>query len=209
MIHENPTVLPYVASSYLTLLKVPHSKKLLQQHIEHNSYYPSIYSLHKVFNKYKVENMAIEVSETAIQTLPTPYIGYLKAQAAGRDFVLVKQIANNKVTINNGWGNDKIIDYKELQHNWLGVAFVAEANIQSKQYDYTTGKATDRKQVTRRLLLYILGIVLLGSIAYMATATLNFAQALALGSTGLMALAGLGITILLLGQEVNLKNKKV
>jgi uncharacterized membrane protein len=205
MLQHNPTTLPYVAAQYLKALKVPCDAALLKRQIEQSPWYPSLYSLDTVFKRNRINCLALEVNVEEAKELDLPFVGYLKNQAAGKDFVLVKGIGAESVLINTGSGRDKTISYTSFAANWLDAAFVAEAG--NGAVLQTSGSVVPSLQYKKWWMAGALGLLV--CIALLCFKGLPGGLLLPVFLMGITKLCGLTISMLLLAYEVDAKNSLV
>lgn len=87
-----------VSRHYIQMLKAPVTKTTLKERLEQNLYYPSLYSISHVFEKFGITNEAFMVDEENLHCLETPFITYCSGQNTGKDFVLVTKMTDTQVS---------------------------------------------------------------------------------------------------------------
>ncbi len=202
------TNLGNVAVNYMQLLKLPVTKTTLQNNLEENPYYPSLYSLSTVFSRFKIDNQAFEIDDENLQQFEPPFIAYLNIPVNGKDFVLVTKITNTTVNYIADGSKTKTISKENFLKGFQKVVFVAEGNAQSGEKGYAENLLKEKKQQNKNAALIGGGVLLLLLII------VQFFNALTVGATvpallTLTKLSGLTITILLLVYEVDKTNSFV
>ena len=61
-----------VASTYLEVLKVPVTATSLKRSLEENPFYPSLYSLSNVFDRFEIPHTAFTIDKENFEKLPPP-----------------------------------------------------------------------------------------------------------------------------------------
>lgn len=203
MIQGISTSLISVAVNFLETLRIPFTEKILKQHLEYNPYYPSLYSISQVLNKYNIANKALQIENEQLDKLPVPFLAYLNIQASGiKDFVNVTNVSRDSVTF--FYEKEKTVTRKEFIDSWSNIVLLAEVNDKSKEKDYHKNKreiAWDKNKMY--LVLLGFGLVLLGSIFNFVSDSYVFIASLTLLASTFI---GLAISILLLIYEVDRSN---
>lgn len=86
-----------VAFNYLQKLNIQVTKTSLKNSLQTNPYYPSLYSLSNVFERFNIDNEAYEIDKEKFDELQPAFIAYLKNQPTGKDFVLVTSVDEKEV----------------------------------------------------------------------------------------------------------------
>jgi uncharacterized membrane protein len=204
MAQEFNTKLISVAANFLEALNVPFTKKTLKQTLEANPYYPSLYSLSEVFNRYNIENKGLEVDPEQLDELPLPFMADISIQGiGGKDFVNVTQVTKDSVTYY--YGKEKTISRNEFINSWRSnIVFLAEATNKSKEKDFDKNKKTVAKDNIRIYLLLLgFSLILIRGIYTYLTASNDI---IAASSFFLFTFMGLAISVLFLIYEVDKSN---
>lgn len=207
MVEEFNTNLYYVGSSYLKLLGVEFTPKHFKRQIEWNPFYPSLYSLSSVFNKYNVESQGAKIEPTDLDRIPIPFIALIRIKETGlEDFVLVSEVDSNYVEYS--YERKVRVNRDEFLTLWESrVVFVAERNKDSGEKNFRSNNIEKRRNNLRRLSLILGGCLMFFALSYkfLFTTTNLYSSIILLFST----ILGLSVSILLLIHEVDKSNKFV
>lgn len=199
------TALSRIAALYARHLAVPVTYNTIREKVEEDSYYPSLYSLSRVFDKYKVENAAYRVEPEHFGELEAPFIAYLNNQPAGKDFVLVTDITGDRVSYRNG---SKLVHTGREQFfkDWEQIVFVAQATEQSGDPGFAIAQQEERKARRMSVLRTMGGLLLFILAVCLFFIPLESAARLPAGLLLLTKTLGLLTTLLLLVYEVDEHN---
>lgn len=203
------TNLSNIAAQYTKQLNVPVTAATIQQQLQQNPYYPSLYSLSHVFNKLNIPNQAFEITENDLPQFEPPFITYCSGQTTGKDFVLVT--AQNDTTISyvaNG-SKTKQVSKAAFLKQWHKVVFVAEANAQSGEPDYPAKLKAQKTTQRKQQMLYAGEVLLIGLLVYQFIGGVSNALLFSTSVITLTKLLGVAGTVLLLIYEVDKTNSFV
>jgi len=195
-----------VAKHYLQMLKAPLTQTTLKESLQQNPYYPSLYSLSHVFDKYKIANEAYTIDEESLGQFEAPFITYCNGQSTGKYFVLVTKLTEAQVYYIADGKKAKQLTKAEFLKQWQKIVFVAEANADSGEQDYSVKLKTEKLKSRKQSLLYC-GLSLLGGITiylFLGSTAANYL--LAASIITVIKLAGVGITTLLLIYDIDKTN---
>lgn len=208
MPHSFQTTLSQIAAQYTALLKVPVTTTTIRKKIEEDPYYPTLFSLSRVFDKFNIENGGYEVEPEHYGELTAPFIAYMNNQPNGKDFVLVTSINDAGVVYQNG---SKTVQASKEQflREWQRVVFMAAPNEQSGEADYANKLQQEKKQSFRTNLQAFAGILIFVLAAMFWLLSFSSTALAAPLTLILIKSAGLAATILLQVFEFNQHNSIV
>lgn len=198
-----------IAKHYTRLLKVPVTKTTLKQRLEENPYYPSLYSLSNVFEKFGIPNEAFTVDEKNLNLLETPFITYCSGQNTGKDFVLVTKITDKHVSYIAENNRPKQLSREDFLKQWQKTVFVAEANAESGEKDYNSKLKIEKSKGRKQAVLYAGIVVLIGLMVYWLISNAGTGNIIAATTITIVKLLGVAITGLLLVYEIDKTNSFV
>ncbi|MBJ6367253.1 vitamin K epoxide reductase family protein [Snuella sedimenti] len=116
----------------LTLLKVRYTKTYLKDNILSHPDHPSLLTISDTFDKYTIENAAIEVDKEKLDSLPIPCIVQVTINRSSLFYVL-NSIKDNSVTYYNE--NNKLEEKtkEDFLRIWTGICLLVERNQYSKE----------------------------------------------------------------------------
>lgn len=197
-----------IAAKFLQLSGVPATKTSLSRSLEEDPFYPSLYTLSKVFNRYGVENEAFEVEEDRFSDFIPPYIAYYNDESAGKTFVLVTSVTHSEVSYISEGEKPVTISRAKFLAGFQKVIFAAEANAESGEKDYAANVQAERAERRKKYARYA-GLFLLIGLIY--TQFYYSLSELVLAATliSITKLAGVVVTLLLLIYETDKSNSLV
>lgn len=202
------TALSRVAARYASLLDIPVTGSSIRQKVEEDAYYPSLYSLIRVFDKFGIDNAAYRVEPEHFSELEAPFIAYLAHQPNGKDFVLVTSISDNKVSYRNG--NRQIrVSREQFFKDWERIAFVAQPTEHSGEPEYALRLREERKARLQQRIQAAGGLLLFALAVFFFMTSLGQAERLAASALLLTKTLGLAATLLLLVYEIDEHNSFV
>jgi len=199
------TNLANVAIAYLRSVKISVTDTSLKKALEQNPYYPSLYSLSNVFDRFNIDNEAYSVEESNLDQFEPPFITYCSNQNTGSDFVLVTMITGSTVSYIAENNKEKQVSREEFLKNWQKIVFVAEGNEQSGDKDYQRKLKTENLEKNKQRLLYAGIAVLVGSMCY-SFFNSSGNNIIAASALTIIKLLGTAITLLLLIYEIDKTN---
>jgi len=204
MAQEFNTRLIPVAVNFLKTLNVPFTKRALKQRLESNPYYPSLYSLSEVFNRYNIENKGLQIEKEQLDELPIPFLADIRIkETGGNDFVNVTHVNNDSVTYY--YGKEITTTKEEFINNWQSnIVLLAEATEGSREMDFKkNSKVVTEHRNRTYLLLFGFSLILVYGISKYLISSGDIPASF---SFLLFTLAGLAISTLLLMYEVDKSN---
>ena len=198
-----------IAKHYARLLKVPVTQTTLKESLEQNPYYPSLYSLSNVFEKFGITNEAFMVDEENLHRVETPFITYCSRQNTGKDFVLVTQITDKQVSYIAENNTPKQLSREDFLKQWQKTVFVAEANAKSGEKDYNSKLKIEKLKGRKQAVLYAGIAVLIGLMVYWLISNTGTDNIIAATTITIVKLLGVAITGLLLVYEIDKTNSFV
>lgn len=208
MPHSFQTTLSQVAAQYIALLKIPVTGTTIRQKVEEDPYYPSLYSLSRVFDKYHIENGGYEVESSHYSELQAPFIAYMSNQANGKDFVLVTSINESGVVYQNG--TRPVQNTKDqFIKDWQRVVFVAAATPESGEPGYAAKVQQEKQNDLRSRVRFFTGLLVFVLAAWLWLLSFSSATPAAPLVLLLIKTVGLAAVILLQLFEFNQQNSFV
>ncbi len=198
-----------VAKHYVQALKLQVTQTTLKESLEQNAYYPSLYSLSKVFDKFNLANEAYTVDEESLNRFEPPFITYCSAQSTGKDFVLVTKITGSTVSYIADGNKPKQVNREDFVKQWQKIVFVAEANADSGEADYKAKVKIQKSKERKQALLYTGVAFLTGLMIFQLTYNAAATYLLTASSITVIKLLGLATTVLLLIYEIDKTNSFV
>lgn len=154
------TNLVNVACAYKNALGIRVTDTSLKKSLTENPYYPSLYSLSNVFDRYQIEHAAFRVDKENIDELSTPFIAWMDKQNTGKDFVTVTSVNPDTVTYISEKKIGKTVPREEFQKDFEGIVLKTEANTQSGEVDYAQKRTAERRQRTKKRVLIFGALIL-------------------------------------------------
>lgn len=195
-----------VSAYYLELLKIPVTKTTLKQQLQENPYYPSLYSLNNVFERFRLDTTALKVGKENFDKLQPPFVAYLNGQTTGKDFVLVTAVSGNEVEFIAENKKPKRVLKETFLKSWQGIVFIAEANEQSGEADFINNKKKETIAANKTKALMGEGVFILAAGIYFFLYSLPANFILNAALLLLIKLAGIATTTLLLIYEIDKSN---
>ncbi len=203
------TNLSNVAAQFIQQLKLPVTATTIKQRLKENPFYPSLYCLSNVFDKFNIANKAFTITEQDLHQFEPPFITYCSGQQNGKDFVLVTEMTNATVTYISNANKPKTLPKADFISQWQKTVFVAEGTAQSGEKDYAAKLKTEKLKNTKQPLLYAGAAVLIGLMVFGLISSAGNILALAAAGIIITKLAGLALSILLLIYEIDKTNSFV
>jgi uncharacterized membrane protein len=149
------TRLSQVAGLYAKKLNAKITVTSLKEAIEQNPYYPSLYSLSNVFDRFGIENKAFKIDTKEFNELEAPFLAYISHQGTPSDFVLVTAITNAEVSYEVGADESFQVTKERFLNDYRKIVFVAEPNEKSGETDYKIKLNKEKNIAAKRKLLMI------------------------------------------------------
>lgn len=198
-----------VAMHYMQQLKAPVTHTTLKENIEQNPYYPSLYSLSHVFNKFNIVNEAYTVDEENLNKFDVPFITYCSNQSTGKDFVLVTKITDSNVSYIADGSKARQLSREDFLKQWQKIIFVADTNAESGEHDYESKLKAQKSKERKQVLLYTGIALLIGVMTYLLIGSTPATYLFAASAITAIKLLGVAITVLLLIYEIDKTNSFV
>jgi uncharacterized membrane protein/glutaredoxin len=195
-----------VAFKYLEELKVPVTKTSLKENLQNNPYYPSLYSLSTVFERFNINNEAYKIDPEKFSEIQPPFIAYLNNQPTGKDFVLVTDISNTEIKYVAGGNKIKSVTKDNFLKNWENIVLIAAPNNKSGERDYALNHKKEIVQTNKKNSLVGGASLIFISIVYTFLAKLPSAQIIVASTLLIIKTLGLTISVLLLIYEIDKSN---
>lgn len=195
-----------VAACYIKQLGIPVSKTSLLQNLKENPYFPSLYALSNVFERFNIEHTAYKAEKENFENLTAPFVAYLKNQPTGKDFVLITSVTKNEVHYIAENKKIKKIDKEEFFKDWENIILQAKPNANSGERDYHLTRKKEIAATNKTYSLIAASVLIFLSTVYVFLHSLpdNFI----ISATALLTIKMLGLTttILLLIYEIDKSN---
>lgn len=98
MLNEIRTNLFNVARHYVKSLNIGITDTTLKDRLEQNPFYPSLFSLASVFDRFSISNESYQIQEKDLKQFESPFITYWTGPKGVVDFILVTKIQDNTVS---------------------------------------------------------------------------------------------------------------
>lgn len=151
------TNLTNVITLYLKRLHVNVTKAGLAKQLEQNPYFPSLYCINNVLDKYKIPNEAFTLEAHHLDELEPPFIAYCNTNFAGKDFVLVTAITADSVSYISNNKKEKKITRAAFMQEWQKIVLVAEPTDQSIEPNYKDNLSKEKLRNRKNIWLWISG----------------------------------------------------
>jgi uncharacterized membrane protein len=195
-----------VATCYVRLLDVPVTETTLKEQLQENPFYPSLFSLSNVLERFHLDPGAFKTSKENFDNLHPPFITYVSGQNTGKDFILVTGVSHDEVEYIAENKKPKKISKETFLNHWQEIVFIAETNEKSGEADF---KLRRRKEILARNKAN----TLIGATVFILVATIYFflhsLPTVFITSAVLLLLikiTGVATTILLLIYEIDKSN---
>jgi len=195
-----------VATCYLRFLNVPVTETTLKEQLQENPFYPSLYSLNNVFERFNVNTTSFKTNKENFDKLQPPFIAYLSGQNTGNDFVLVTAVSDNEVEYISENKKPKKTSKNIFLKKWQEIVFIAEANEKSREADFNVKRKKEISARNKASALIGASIFILAATIYFFLYSLptDFITSAAL--LLLIKITGVATTILLLIYEIDKSN---
>ena len=191
-----------VTENYLSLLQVPYTKKFVKKQLLENTYFPSLFSLSSLFDKFNIDNKAYRVTDEEFDNLQAPFIAFASDNSTGKDFVLVQKITNHSVT----YLADKVktIPKQDFLKNWHRVIFLGSKNQSSVEPNYIDNLKVEQKIRQKKIGLTSISIIVF--ISFAVNYFNNAGLAIKTSTIFISTVLGLFISLLLLIFDIDKTN---
>jgi uncharacterized membrane protein len=197
---------PEAAYLLTQLMGAKISRSTLDKDIKGHPNYPTFLSISDVLNNYGVENLTARFDKNKLSEIPTPFITQVSGKKHITQFTVVNEINDKRASYfdpeTQGWSTITLEAFAEQS---TGTVLMAEIEEQVQEKDYEKKLAEERRiKFSQTLLIACLPLVLLFSVML---SLFNTGSAAILPSLyAMLALAGVGITVLLLWYEIDQNN---
>jgi len=195
-----------ITYDYLTLLKIPVTRKGITSQLNQHYHYPSLLSLTDILNKYKVSNAAYNLEERNLDEIKTPFITICTNLPTGKDFILVTKITSNTITYKTDYNKEISCSKNEFLIDWKNAVLIAKKEENSIEPQYLENRQQEKQDIKKRNLLiftftstFLLAIV--GFLSNLDKIQITYASPIVITK-----LIGCGIAVLLLIYEIDKSN---
>ncbi|MBL7731960.1 MAG: hypothetical protein JNM88_12335 [Chitinophagaceae bacterium] len=130
-----------VVSRACRSLNVRTNKSVLFKKLTLHPTYPSLLSIKNVFDFLKIDSAAVQVkNRDQVTQLKPPFIAYMKPRFGS--FVLVTEIAEEKITYIAGAEKKVRAAVHEFQHDWAGIILMYQKTAASSEPGYLRSRIT-------------------------------------------------------------------
>jgi hypothetical protein len=162
------------------------SKKYIDDHLQSHPDYPALVSITDTLDELGIENISLVVDKEKLDELPVPFLAHSPLNGGG--FVVINNI------------EQQIRQDKEFEKSWDDIVVLA-----AKPADWYHAEnekfLAKEKTIRHQIIIGIAAIVLLAGFTLFNYFTISLAGLL------LASLAGLGIAILIVQQELGISNE--
>lgn len=195
-----------VACCYIKALNIPLTKTSLKQNLRENPYFPSLYSLSNIFERFHIEHAAFKIDKENFENLNAPFIAYLKNQATGKDFVLVTSVTENEVHFIDENTKVKKVAKQDFLKDWENIVLQAEPEANSGEKDYQLNRKKEIAETNKTYSLIAAATLIFLSTVYFSLHSLPGNLLFSASVLLAIKIMGLAITILLLVYEIDKSN---
>jgi protein-disulfide isomerase/uncharacterized membrane protein len=203
------TNLTNVVSLYLEKLNVKVTRASLSKQLEENPYFPSLYSINNVLDKFHIPNEAFTLEAHHLGELQPPFITYINNTAAGKDFILVTAISETTVTYLSNNKKEKKVTRESFLTDWEKIVLVAEPDAQSTEPNYEVNLKKENSAIRKKQWLWFAGLTIAAITIAGLFINLNKPLFSFAAIVSLTKLSGSAIAILLLIYETDKSNSFV
>lgn len=118
----------------LGLLKIPNTKKYIEDCILSHPDYPSLLTVFDTLQKFKIETLAVNISPEKIQEIPLPCITQVKKEGKSLFFVL-NRISDEEIEYFDDKNKLVRVVKEQFIKIWTGNCLLAEATEESNEVD--------------------------------------------------------------------------
>jgi uncharacterized membrane protein len=195
------TSLANVVTHYVKFANIKITSASVKETLEQNPYYPSLFCLCDTFTQFKVTNNGFKINKEIVNQLEVPFIAYYYIKDIGNDFVLVTNIANDRVNYIHTGSKLVTVSMQIFLENYQEVVWMAEPDENSGEPDYQKKKKKAQWLFIRQKLLWTTGLLL-----FFMVVSFNNIQSKMFIYLLLIKLSGIALTISLLSIEINKNN---
>ncbi len=205
MSFEVPSNIDSVGFCYLKHLGAKITKESFVESIKEEPTFPSLFSLSRAMDKFKVLNNSYKIETENLEDIPLPFIAYIRKKPTGKDFVFVSDLNNTSVKYRETETSITKKPISEFKADFLNIIFKAEltpCSGESKFEEKTRQNTLNKTKTGFSYGFLIISIILLIFKSEFTSfkIDLNFVF-------NLLAIAGFSIIILLLTYEIDNTNK--
>jgi uncharacterized membrane protein len=195
-----------VASSYVKALNLKLTKTSLNESLIENPYFPSLYSLSNIFDRFQIKHSAFKIEKENFNNLTPPFIAYLKNQTTGKDFVLITSVTENEVQYIAENKKPKKAAKEDFLKNWENIVLQASPDEKSGEKDYSLNYKKEIVTTNKTTALIAASVLIFLSTLYFFLHSLPGNFLLSASMLLVIKTLGLAVTILLLIYEIDKSN---
>ena len=200
------TNLVNVASSYIKHLRIPVTDSALQKNLTENPYFPSLYSISNVFERFNIPHQAFKLDKEKAGQLPAPFIAYLSNQNTGKDFALVTSITQDEVHYIAESKKVKKVTKENFKKSWENIVLLAEPDENSGEKDYESNRKKEIAATNKTYALTTGAILIFLSAVYLFLHSLQGSFLMSAVALLAIKIFGIAATVLLLIYETDKSN---
>jgi uncharacterized membrane protein/thiol-disulfide isomerase/thioredoxin len=192
----------------LSLLKVKHTTKYLEDTVYSHPFYPSLLSISDTLEKYSINTLGVNLELDKLKKIPLPCVVQIKKN--GSSFFYILTSVNDTSVIYYNESNKLITSSTtEFLEIWTGVCLLLETTNETKE------KGIDKKLHHKRILSVFRNTLTILLLAWFTTGFLgsevshNLSSSLYVFFYLLLKVAGLTVGIVLLWFEIDQYNPKL
>jgi uncharacterized membrane protein/thiol-disulfide isomerase/thioredoxin len=203
------TNLTNVVTCYLQQLNVNITKYGLAKQLEQNPYFPSLYGIKNVLDKYKIPNEAFTIEADHLDQLETPFIAYCNQPQVGKDFILVTKINPDSVSYISNNNKEKKISRLLFLDQWQKIVLVAEPGDQSIEPNYEENLIKENADKRKKQWLWAAACCIISLVCLSFLLKVENSFLLMVVPVAVTKMAGCVLAVLLLIYEIDNKNHLV
>jgi uncharacterized membrane protein len=190
-----------VTCQLINYLKLPVTRTTVIESVEAHPNFPSLYSISDNLKKWKVDNVAFQVTEEKLNEVPVPFVAHLKK---GTDyFLVVTKVTDTTVNYLSDSGQEKQKGRDEFIKEWGNVILFAEPSEESGEKEFLKKR---KKEQINNLKIPIIVLSCLALILGYVLANSNYSGWVWPALLLLIKLSGAIVTSLLLWFEIDKSN---
>jgi len=211
--NQHSSTLSNVAKHYVKLLNVPVTSSTIVDAIEQSPYYPSLYSLSAVFDRFDITNQAFNLGKEEMHNLEAPFVAYFNLPSGGSDFILVTDLSSTHVHYLSADKKKHKITFDGFAARFKNIVFAAEAKETSGEPNYAAKLKEEKKaDLKRRLMITGSSLALFSACVLLFLPLVQNLNWINLGSAVWVTAAkllGVGVVVLLFLYEIDKSNSIV
>lgn len=190
----------------LHLLDIPFTNNYLKETLDSHPEPESLLSISDTLGKYKIDSLAVQITEEKLDQIPLPFIVQLQGVSYPY-FSCISGISEESVEYTDVEGKNKILSKNEFVNKWTGITLLLEKLENALEPGYSTRR---KEKLIFQTLLILFGII---GVVWLMDITLGLSGGLShtIGALLFFALKFIGLVLssILLWSEVDKDNSTI